>query len=131
MHLSKTRLDNLTATKRWEYLIKDCDPSRLARFWRFHCANPGIYEYIEQEAASRFAEGWKKASIWLILNIKRWSPGSTIDPSSSFKLSNDYFAFYSRLLISKNTAYVNWIIVKPLKGQEFDYSSDSFSGKNQ
>lgn len=129
MHLSKTRMDNMVAKDRWRYLTDGCNLIKLAKFKKFHSANPHVFEFLEQEADAQFSDGWRKSSVWLILNVKRWGPGSTEDTESKYKISNDYFAFYSRLLISKNTRYANWIELKPMKGQKADYGSDSFAGK--
>lgn len=130
MHLSKTRLDNLSEQERWRYLTNGCNLVKLAKFKEFHATNPHVFEFLEQEADAQYSNGWRKSSVWLILNVKRWGPGSTEDTKSKYKISNDYFAFYSRLLVSKNTRYSNWIELKPMKGQTIDYNSDSFSGRN-
>jgi hypothetical protein len=130
MHLSKTRLDNMVAKDRWRYLITGCNLTKFAKFKKFHSDNPHVFEFLEQEADAQYSNGWRKSSVWLILNIKRWGPGSTHDTESKYKISNDYFAFYARLLIAKNTRYANWIELKSMKGQTTNYSSDSFSGKN-
>lgn len=128
MHVSKTRLENMSVRARWAYLTKGCDPEKLKKFKDFHSTNPYVYDSLEGEAERQMSEGWRKSSVWLVLNIIRWGPGSTVDSESSFKISNDYFAFYSRLLISRHPKFVNWIEIKSLKGQTFDYASDSFGG---
>jgi hypothetical protein len=128
MHLSKTKLENMTESRRWDYLKQGCDPGKLSRFWKFHMNNTHVFEFLEKSAIEQKLLGWRKSSVWLILNMKRWGPGSTIDTESQYKISNDYFAYYARLLLSKHPQFVNWIELKPLKGQTFNYSDDSFGG---
>ena len=129
MHLSETRLGNMTVTERWAYLTRGCDPAKLARFALFDSLNPKVYASLEARAEEQWKAGWRKTSVWLLLNIERWGPGSTVDLESNFKISNVYFAFYARKLISRNHHYANWIELKAMKGQSFDYSGDSYSGK--
>lgn len=129
MHLSKTRLGNMDAHSRFEYLTRGCDKGKLQRFTKFNGNNMHVYDYLEQKAAQQYVDGWRKSSVWLILNIKRWEPGSTVDTETQYKISNDYFAFYARLLIANNPQYVNWIELKQMKGQTISYTADSFSGK--
>lgn len=130
MHLSRTRLENLTFKGRWRYLIAGCNPEKYKKFLSFQTKNPHVYDFLESEAREQYAQGWRRSSVWLILNIKRWGPGSTVDTESAYKISNDYFAFYARLLIARNPRYANWIELKAMKGQNFDYGGDSFKGRS-
>jgi len=129
MHLSKTRLGNMDATARFEYLVRGCDPDKLKRFKKFHYDNLHVFDFVEEEAARQYSDGWRKSSVWLILNNKRWGPGSTVDTETQYKISNDYFAFYARLLIANNPRYVDWVELKCMNGQAGIYTADSFSGK--
>lgn len=129
MHISETRFGNMTASERWNYLTRGCDPEKLSRFVLFDSMNPSVYASLEKRAAEQWNAGWRKTSVWLLLNIERWGPGSTVDMESSFKISNDYFAFYSRKLLSQKPHYINWIELKSMKGQTLDYTGDSYSGK--
>lgn len=130
MHLSQTRLENLNFKGRWRYLISGCNPDKYRKFLTFHNKNAHVLEFLESEARDQYDQGWRRSSVWLILNMKRWGPGSTVDTDSAYKISNDYFAFYARLLIARNPRYANWIELKAMKGQKLDYRSDSFRGKS-
>ena len=92
----------------------------LKRFTEFHDANRYIYAALMHKAEEQLEEGWRKSSVWLILNIIRWGPGTTIDTESQYKISNDYFAYYARLLIAHQPKFVNWIEIKAFKGQKED-----------
>jgi hypothetical protein len=117
MHLSESRLGNLTIHKRWLVLTDGCDPVALEKFLTFHNANLHVYDALETRALSQYAEGWKKSSVWLLLNMERWSPSSTFDISSDFKVNNNYFAFYTRLLLANHPKLINWLEIKLMKGQ--------------
>jgi len=130
VHLSKTRLDNMTVEGRWNYLVMGIDTVAIQKFQMFHKANPHVFAYLEQVADEQYHGGWRKSSVWLILNLKRWGPGSTVDTESQYKISNDYFAYYARLLISRNTKYANWVELKAMKGQKSEYRADSFLGRD-
>lgn len=130
MHLSRSRLENMTWKERWVYLVRGYDAEKLRKFNLFHRNNPQIFEALEDKAVEQMDGGWVRSSVWLILNIIRSEPGSTFDPHSEFKISNDYFALYARMLIAKQPRFANWIEIERLKGQKaLDYSDDSFGGR--
>lgn len=131
MHLSKSRLENMSLRDRWAYLTRGCDQKKLKRFQEFHEANTYVYDMLEKEAEEQLASGWWRSSVWLILNTIRWGPGSTVDTATSFKISNDYFAFYARLLIARQPKFANWIEVKAMRGQESDYGEYAFQARGR
>lgn len=118
MKLSKTRLENMTYEQRWKRLIRGCNWRMLKRFTKFHDANRYVFTALSNKAEEQWDEGWRRSSVWLILNIIRWGPGTTIDTDAKYKISNNYFAYYARLLIAKQPKFANWIEIKSFKGQK-------------
>jgi hypothetical protein len=127
MKLSETKLSNMSIRERWDYLTIGCDKFLKNKFITFHKNNLHIFDNLKRAAGKQWEEGWKKSSVWLLLNIERWSPSGTIGNDEEYKISNNYFAFYSRLLIANFPHYANWIEINRLKGQTYDYENDGYS----
>lgn len=117
MILSKTILDNMTTVERFKYLVRGCDPEKLQKFKKFARNNPHVLTKLEEMAEEDYEAGWRIGSVWRWMQTIRYAPGTTIDTESEYKLSNDYFAYYARLLVARHTEYSNWIVMKLFKGQ--------------
>lgn len=75
-------------------------PERLEAFREFHKKNPNVYYDLVKLARQAKARGHSKLSIELLFNVLRWEHMiNTDDPSSEFKLNNNYKSFYSRMIM--------------------------------
>jgi len=117
MKISKTILENKSYEDRWAYLIRGCNRKALYRFLKFHNNNRHIFRDLLEKAEEQWTENWYRTSVWLMLNIIRWGPGATVDMDSKYKINNNYFAFYARLLMARRPKFVGWIEIKSFKGQ--------------
>lgn len=108
MKISKTKLDNLTFKDRWKYLTQDANPEKLQRFLEYHKANRKVFDILCELAEAAWDKGALSITHWSLFNQAR-------DMYGEFKLSNDYFALYARMLIAKRTKFVNVITIKGLK----------------
>lgn len=116
MHVSKTLLENMTFKERWQYLTEGADPEKLRKFKRYHENNREVFQTMRQLAEEAWDKGVKRVSHWLLLNRVRWEfEVVAYDSASQFKISNDYFAFYARLLIAKAPKFAGFITIKEMK----------------
>jgi hypothetical protein len=74
-----------------------------ADFALFHEANPHVYDRLV-----RLARGWKRrrpgqhVGMKMLFEVLRWQVAmETSDPSSDFKLNNNYTALYARLIMDR------------------------------
>ena len=78
------------------------DKTSEAAFWAYHSANPSIYEALKRFALEAKRHGRRKLGIAAIFERLRW--WSLVEAKSdSFKLNNNYRAFYARLLMQDET----------------------------
>ena len=117
MLISKEELDQMTFKERWRYLVKGGNAGKLRKFLDYNEDNPHIYAALKKMAKEFYDEGWRRGAVWWFFQPIRYGPGTTVDKATAYKISNDYFAYYARLLIARNTNYAGWIVVKRLKGQ--------------
>lgn len=68
-------------------------------FWLFHTANPAVLLKLREMACGLVRRGQEKVSIYMLFEVLRWQHLlDTDDPSSEFKLNNNYRPYYARLL---------------------------------
>jgi hypothetical protein len=85
-------------------------------FWEYHKLNPHIYRLFKAYAEEVKKTGKKKYSIWAVANRIRWHfDVEVVDPNSNFKISNDYLAFYSRLLMKENPELQGFFSTKRMR----------------
>jgi hypothetical protein len=79
-------------------------PNRLReRFEKFHAENPHVYDELHRLATQyRSARGDKQIGISLLFEVLRWHTMLQTDSDDGFKLSDNYRAFYSRLLMERD-----------------------------
>ncbi len=71
------------------------------QFAEFHEQNPHVYEMLRRLALDAARHG-RRLGIAMLFEVLRWQYAmGTNDPSSEFKLNNNYRAFYARLLMEK------------------------------
>jgi len=50
----------------------------------------------------------------------RWDFEISTNSNTEFKISNDFIALYSRLLIFRDPSFLGFFTLKPMKGQILD-----------
>ncbi len=87
--------------ERFNKIFKDCSPKLLKTFREWHVFNPHVYELFLKYSLEAKNSGRTRFSGWLIANRIRWY--TTIETKGDdFKLSNDFIALFTRLVIYKN-----------------------------
>lgn len=87
-------LPNIQPIKR---ITQDSGESLEERFNAFHAANPHVYAHLRTLALKLAREG-KKAGIATIYEVLRYE-GIWQTTGDTYKLNNDWRAFYSRMLM--------------------------------
>jgi hypothetical protein len=72
-----------------------------AQFKAFHEANPHVYDQIVEMSNKLQARGHKRGGIKMLFEVLRWKHMSTNDPSSDFKLNNNYAPHYARMAMQE------------------------------
>jgi hypothetical protein len=95
--------------------------SRLqVRFEAFHRQNPHVFDAIEVLTWEMKKWKWPKASISLIYERLRWIHAIKTQ-GDKYKLSNDFRAYYARLVMAKNPALKGFF---GLRTQDQEYIID-------
>lgn len=69
------------------------------RFEAFHVANPWVYDALVTLAREMVARGRNRVGVKMLFEVLRWEwYRATADPSSEFKLNNNYTSRYARLI---------------------------------
>lgn len=89
---------------------------RKKRFLLWHAANPKVWDYFEKFTLEAIQKGHRRISHWLILNRVRWEVFLQTT-GDDFKISNDYFAFYARLWITRYPQYRFIFKIKRMKDE--------------
>lgn len=73
------------------------------RFEAFNRANPWVFTALHRLALDLVNRGQRKLGIGMLVEVVRWQYAlSTADPSSPFKINNDYRSRFARLLIERD-----------------------------
>ena len=71
-------------------------------FLAFHKANPWVYAALVSLARDLLARGRRRQGIGMLFEVLRWQwYRTTADPSSDFKLNNNYRSRYARLIMER------------------------------
>lgn len=91
------------------------------RWILFHRTNPHVAKEILRRARLLKAAGHTRIGIALIVEAMRYDYAlKTADPSSQFKLSNDYRAYYARYIMEIAGDLRGFFTVKPQRpGNEY------------
>ncbi|OHD16554.1 MAG: hypothetical protein A2Y38_01215 [Spirochaetes bacterium GWB1_59_5] len=98
---------------RRQKLLEGADPRLVERFREYHAKNPQIYERFRELALSVYKAGRRHYSAWAIMNIIRWEHDLKTT-GSEFKLSNDFIALYSRLMILNYPMFTDFFTLKQM-----------------
>ena len=81
-------------------LFETTSSKLIEKFRDYHEQNPDLYRLLERFALEA-GKVRTRFSIWMIANRARWY--STVETQGSdYKISNDYLAMYSRLIVINN-----------------------------
>ena len=67
-------------------------------FAKFHTTNPHVYKNLVLMARQLTKKGRKRIGIKMLFEALRWSHMLVNDPSSDFKLNNNFTSRYARLI---------------------------------
>jgi hypothetical protein len=89
-------------------------------FWRFHHANPHVYDVlVELAKAWRLRRGAaSKCGIGMLFEVARWHLALRTE-GEPIQLNNNYRAFYARLLMKREPGLVGLFELREQK-REFD-----------
>ena len=88
------------------------------RFKKFHTNNPVVYEKIVRIARELQLLGKRKVGMSLIFERLRWLDYIETKDDEPFKLSNDYRAEYSRLIMLQETDLVGVFDIRQLRREK-------------
>ena len=78
-------------------------PRLQADFQRFHAENPHVYSHLERLAfklRNRGVQRWGVKALWEVLRYELAL--NTAEPVSTYRLNNNFTAYYARLLMERN-----------------------------
>lgn len=79
----------------------DQPPARVQSFLDFHQANPKVFELADRFTREAIEAGRQRFGMKMVFERIRWY--SAVETTgSSFKLNNNYTAFYARLWMHRN-----------------------------
>jgi len=88
------------------------------RFALFHAANPWVYGHLVKLARDLHARGHRRIGIAMLFEVLRWSYlMSTDDPTSDFKLNNDYRSRYARKIMAEHADLADIFETRELKAR--------------
>jgi hypothetical protein len=71
------------------------------QFQKFHELNPWVYRTLVKMTRDLVGRGRKRIGMKMLFEVLRWQWAmSTSDPSSDFKLNNNYHSRYARLIMT-------------------------------
>lgn len=92
------------------------DETIQARFLEFHRQNPDVYEELRWLALDYRDRGYPCIGIGHLVEIIRWRRRmETYDPTSQFKVNNNYRSRYARLLMELEPRLAGFITIRELQ----------------
>ena len=95
-------------------LMNQGDPRCLKKFVLHNAEHPAIYEEFEKLALQVKASGRTRYSQWIIANVIRWHRDLGVS-KGDFKISNDFIAYYVRLLMIRHPEFADFFSIKTMK----------------
>ena len=98
-------------------LLRDgADPALVDRFFKYHRGSPKVWDLFKDYAEEAYRSGRNNFSAWAIINRVRWD--HEIEKREEFKISNDYIALYSRMLVAGRPKFRGFFRLRPLKHEK-------------
>ena len=86
------------------------------RFELFHAANPHVLNLLVALARQMKSRGRKRVGIGMLYEVLRWNYyQSTDDPTSDYKLCNNYRSRYARKIMADNPDLDKFITFRELR----------------
>lgn len=82
------------------------------QFLKYHSARPEVYHQIVKFAREAKAAGFKTYSIWAVGNRVRWHYQFEKLTGEKFKIKNDYFSRYARLVMAQEPDLAGFFTTK-------------------
>ncbi len=90
--------------------------SAYQKFIEFHNRNPHVLNRLAQMAFDLKQRGHKRVGIEMLFNVIRWETMMEIeDPSSLYKLNNNYKPHYARMIMETYPAFYGFFEFRELK----------------
>lgn len=90
------------------------DTKKWNDFMKFHQKHPQVYDYFFQLANEARGKGLKSIGAHLLIQRIRWE--AHMDrKDSTYKICNNHFPYYARLLILKNPEFEGFFELRRLK----------------
>jgi hypothetical protein len=90
--------------------------STKERWWGWHKENPHVYQMFSSFTKTAIDAGLPHSSAWLIVNRIRWETAIETQ-GDTFKISNDFIAYYARLFMVYNPEHDGFFRTKKLKDE--------------
>lgn len=86
------------------------------RFTSFHEQNGWVYRALEAMTADLITAGQRRVGMKMLVEVLRWRYfRQTFDPSSPFRLNNDYTSRYARLLLADHPEWAGVFETRELR----------------
>ena len=107
-------LHRLRDPDRFDALFAEACPRLVARFFAYHQDNPALFGLFLRYAREAKDRGRGRFSSWMIGNRVRWYTAvETTGPR--FKVTNDYFALYARLIVYLHPEFDGFFEMRAMK----------------
>jgi hypothetical protein len=82
----------------------------------FHKTNPVVFHELIGLADQLRSRGHKRGSMKMLFEVLRWERMiRTDDPSSEFKLNNNYTSHYARLMVETHPRFEGFFAIRHLR----------------
>lgn len=72
-----------------------------AAFWEFHAKHPEVYRELVALCRELRRRGYERFGIATVFEVARWRSMISRGPQDSFRLNNNYRAYYARLIMER------------------------------
>jgi|TARA_R110000823_G_scaffold115181_2_gene237734 hypothetical protein len=91
------------------------------QWWEWHKKNRQVWELFQRFTFEAINSGKKNYSHWAIIQRIRWET-DIVTKGDSFKISNDWIAYYARYFHHKYPEHKGFFKTKPLKHERGNHA---------
>ena len=95
-------------------LFADVPKETVEKFQRYHAENPQVWKEFKRAAFEAWNAGIRKYGAKGIMEQVRWH--TAIQTQGSFKVSNNFTAYYARILAQKHPQFKEFFTFKEVRG---------------
>lgn len=88
----------------------------LERFKKYHAENPQVYEKFRELAIEMRANGRRKYSAEIIINVMRWH-FDLKTKGDVFEINNDFKSIYARLLVYHHPEFASFFEFRKVRAK--------------